>query len=334
MVSLFRDFTWGVPKSGFRWAEGTHRPHYLRYVRSGVTFESALGRRASDRNEIQVDEPQPVLVPADPEDQKLASYDFDYDNLTYGKEFSPARHSGRQYSLAETATGLFWSFAELETQDQILDFADKWGALGGDISVAVSLAGSPEEKIITGLSGEKIFYDKQIWSEPLGFWVEEIWQMNAALTLLDLAKNAHPNQHEAKIDYTSYGTFLTPPENGPFNNQPYGNFAVPIKTEDDITVETAAKAVLTDFVSAALRGRVNIGLDLQREALEATARPVSLIGALWLQLLFAVHSETNFRRCDSCRTWFEIGTESGRKDKKYCSDACRMRSYRQRKARL
>jgi hypothetical protein len=33
-----------------------------------------------------------------------------------------------------------------------------------------------------------------------------------------------------------------------------------------------------------------------------------------------------------CRKWFTIEEGQGRSDKQYCSNACRMRAYRKRKA--
>ncbi len=58
-------------------------------------------------------------------------------------------------------------------------------------------------------------------------------------------------------------------------------------------------------------------------------RPNSLLDALWTQLTLAVVGKQNLRRCAVCSTWFPV--EAARSDKEYCSRACRMRAYRERK---
>lgn len=60
--------------------------------------------------------------------------------------------------------------------------------------------------------------------------------------------------------------------------------------------------------------------------------PKDLLAAMWLELALAVEGNSNYRPCDVCPTWFEVAPGSGREDKTYCSDACRMRAYRKRKA--
>jgi hypothetical protein len=60
-------------------------------------------------------------------------------------------------------------------------------------------------------------------------------------------------------------------------------------------------------------------------------RPRHLFHALWIQLTLAIDGSQNFRPCAECRTWFQIESDGNRRE--YCSDACRMRAYRKRKAR-
>ncbi|HYI94795.1 MAG TPA: hypothetical protein VEX68_14710 [Bryobacteraceae bacterium] len=63
--------------------------------------------------------------------------------------------------------------------------------------------------------------------------------------------------------------------------------------------------------------------------LQAAFVPVHLIGALWVQFLTAVTEDLSFRKCNQCRRWF---SEAARAAKVFCSDACRMKAYRLRKA--
>jgi hypothetical protein len=57
----------------------------------------------------------------------------------------------------------------------------------------------------------------------------------------------------------------------------------------------------------------------------------SLADLLMVQLVSAAEAEVRHRRCEQCRTFFPVRAGLGRPEKKYCSDACRMRAYRQRK---
>ena len=83
---------------------------------------------------------------------------------------------------------------------------------------------------------------------------------------------------------------------------------------------------LAEHTSAQLNAGTNItGMGIQLV-------PKNLFGALWLQFAEAIDDDRDYRRCTQCLKWFEIAPGSGRPDKLYCSDACRMRSYRTRKA--
>ena len=57
----------------------------------------------------------------------------------------------------------------------------------------------------------------------------------------------------------------------------------------------------------------------------------NLISAIWLQFALAAAGDREQRKCQECPTWFEIAPGTGRPEKVFCSDACRMRAYRQRK---
>jgi hypothetical protein len=63
-------------------------------------------------------------------------------------------------------------------------------------------------------------------------------------------------------------------------------------------------------------------------------RPSGLHNALFTQLAFAVDGQLKLRSCVECRDWFTIEAGRGRSDKKYCSNACQMRAYRKRKAKI
>lgn len=60
--------------------------------------------------------------------------------------------------------------------------------------------------------------------------------------------------------------------------------------------------------------------------------PGTLISALWMQFAMAVCENKQFRRCDTCGKPFEVSPEVARTNRRTCSDACKSRAYRQRKA--
>jgi hypothetical protein len=59
--------------------------------------------------------------------------------------------------------------------------------------------------------------------------------------------------------------------------------------------------------------------------------PVNLLAAMWLQFAAATEGATTFSPCQECSVWIDTVPGSNRPDKKYCSDACKMRAYRKRK---
>jgi hypothetical protein len=58
----------------------------------------------------------------------------------------------------------------------------------------------------------------------------------------------------------------------------------------------------------------------------------SLARMLEVQWGMSVAANTVHRQCEECPTWFNVAPGSGRPEKQFCSDACRMRAYRKRKA--
>jgi hypothetical protein len=58
----------------------------------------------------------------------------------------------------------------------------------------------------------------------------------------------------------------------------------------------------------------------------------SLADLLMVQLVSAAEADVRHRHCDQCQTLYPVHPGLGRPEKKYCSDACRMRAYRGREA--
>ena len=56
-------------------------------------------------------------------------------------------------------------------------------------------------------------------------------------------------------------------------------------------------------------------------------RPKNLLGAMWVQFAQIVDERKIIAGCEVCGTWFE----KTRKDRRHCSDRCRVRAMRKRK---
>ena len=93
--------------------------------------------------------------------------------------------------------------------------------------------------------------------------------------------------------------------------------------------------LLRELINAGIKGRLlepEFSIDIVQGDCRFKFSPDSLIGLLWYQLAQAVEGNEEFRQCDDCTTWFRVAPQVARKSRLYCSDACRSRAYRKRKA--
>jgi hypothetical protein len=59
----------------------------------------------------------------------------------------------------------------------------------------------------------------------------------------------------------------------------------------------------------------------------------TLLAAVWLQLADAVSNDRTFGRCRECGKLFEVAPDAARTHRRFCSNGCRSRSYRERQER-
>jgi hypothetical protein len=63
-------------------------------------------------------------------------------------------------------------------------------------------------------------------------------------------------------------------------------------------------------------------------------RTEDLLSALWLQLAMMLVEDKRYQRCLFCGKFFEVGAHHGgrqrREDKQFCTDSCRVKSYKRR----
>jgi hypothetical protein len=82
-----------------------------------------------------------------------------------------------------------------------------------------------------------------------------------------------------------------------------------------------------------LRFRLAPGLDVSVLNPVLDVVPVTLLGAMWIQLAQAIVAKKIFRACATCKRWFELDPRLNRTSRHFCSDGCRHRAYRERKER-
>jgi len=94
-----------------------------------------------------------------------------------------------------------------------------------------------------------------------------------------------------------------------------------------------AMSKLNSRVSSQLQGRVRVAFSLDEKVTGFVLEilPVTLLGALWLQLAQSISGNKTHRACLGCGAWFEVSLKKFRPDKLTCSVKCRGRVARWRK---
>ncbi len=231
-------------------------------------------------------------------------------SVTIGKNYL-----GYTYS---PSSGLFRNFAELEPQqDQILDFASQWGMLTAGSWIAL-------KNKATGAG------------EPLDVWKTEIADLSLAVRVWDLITTE---------DTTGLGQYFRWQDtSGVLFELPNhrGGRWIAARETNPALLETLpvgdlirpAWYQLQHILNNKLDGHVSARLlwNTSHTRLSLYQVPKDLISALWLQLARAIDGDRKYLQCEECRNWFEVSSpDGGRKDKRYCSTACRARDWRKTK---
>ncbi len=61
--------------------------------------------------------------------------------------------------------------------------------------------------------------------------------------------------------------------------------------------------------------------------------PETLRGALWFQFARTIAGNKHHFQCAYCERWIELAPGTMRRSRRFCSDACRVKAYRQRQER-
>ncbi len=341
MAREFVQFRWFVHETGHEWVK---------------TVAQIRVEHAEEYPDGQLDFTNPAPVP--PGEDCVDWF------LTYQAPETANPAPYRTYEPLADHPALFREFAGTEvSRNAILAFANRWGLLGGNcvelIDTSQHVPFRPARLDIQGRTTQRI-------GVRFRTWASEIARMRNTIELWDFVRTGDEENLASRIRWDGPNTVVfhapeiqtfrltdplseitdtehvvSDPLTGLTN---YRDAAYTIASDrcypDRLRkfsrgeVLGPARDCVQDFVNLSLKARVSPRLEESAPATRPQIRlvPHGLIGALWLQLAQSIDGDRDYRRCSECLTWFEIAPGSGREDKRYCSNACRMRAYRKRKA--
>lgn len=363
MGAALSDFEWPVSLDGYEWRIGSVETPPA--PRSGVSLIRELSlwdRRQPFANYPDEKELLPALV------WRGIEAVLDPDNGLPAPEKLAGRPP-RIYRPFVDAPALFREFAALPLHPaSIAAFTNQWGDLGGNewlMFCAVDqvgeraraegyFAGEPLVFWFDAISEMKLAVD--IWTAVLGGREDQLadhvvwdssegvrWRLGPSGSAeLDWASLEDRTESEAEL-IALYEQHLAEPSLATGADVSLGHLDIASERHHPERIDVlrearsafmAARFLVQDLVNAALIGCVDPVLHFAEiEAAQGIRmKPTGLLAAMWLQFALAIDGNIDFRQCTVCRSWFEIAPGRGRPEKSYCSDACRMRAYRKRKA--
>lgn len=232
-----------------------------------------------------------------------------------------------RYSL-EDHPALFRVFADTPpTEEGILEFARKYGRLGGDA----------EERI------QAFFADREVspivMAERFGTWAGQIEVMRQQVQLWDMARASDTQGLSRFIEWEGRDAVFchdggSRDRTGSSQTIASWNVAPELLQQlrpGDLiqpTLVVVQRSVNTQLGGGRVSPRLLWDHTQTRASLHIV--PNSLIGALWLQFARAIDGDRSYRRCTECQKWFEISPKTARTTRLYCSNACRSKAYRKR----
>lgn len=237
----------------------------------------------------------------------------------------------RYYEPLEHFTALFRIFVSTPTTPtDFVEFANKFGFLADRDDTELDF----ENVIIPELYGDST----PVHAERLIHWLEQIMRMQEAVTLWDLARvgdikglSRYLRWSDGVLGYWTDFPGLQSEFSLIYDTRdPEGQF---LDFQDGDVIEPAV-FVATSLANSGLEGRVSPRLEMTVE--DKTPRlaisPQNLTGAMWLQLARAIDGNRDYRACQRCGSWFEIGGDGYSRARRFCSDRCRV-AYSRAQAR-
>lgn len=223
----------------------------------------------------------------------------------------------RTYQPLKTDTGLFRVFSSLKgTEADVLAFANQYGSL---------------------VPTTRRLYHRC----SLRRWKQLIAYMGFLVELWDAAQSRNAEFLKRHVVITN-GKMKWP--------KPMSIVRFRRMRSDPLEYEFPGPLTDLNVVNAALY-LVNIGVALGFEesdqgnrlqmrvnwspkaGLQLRLHPRDLMTAIWLQFALAVTGDKQYRACDACGKSYEIAPDTARTNKVFCSNRCKVRAYRDRKAK-
>jgi len=236
---------------------------------------------------------------------------------------------------------LFRLFAEVNpTREGILAFANRYGNLGAEIEL--HLASCDPDAGPGPARGTFLI----VWQNQIA----DVQRLLAVWDLLQAGDREHLAQH---IEWTKGG-----PEGVAVHFNSHGNGRGPSLGSERVRELIASRKKSPELLEqwdvddpvrpawAYLQREINEHLYYTAAEISSYMawdakknRPVlrliapSLLGAVWFQLADAVTYDRVFSSCRECQKWFAVGPEVARSNRRFCSNACRSKAYRERQDR-
>ncbi|WP_281019562.1 hypothetical protein [Minwuia sp. IMCC3077] len=363
MGAALSDFEWLVSAEGYEWRVGSAAtPPSARSGVSSIRETSLWDRRQRFANQPDEGELLPALT------WRGIDSVSDPDNGLPPPQTLANRPPGTYRPFVDTPA-LFREFAALPLHPaSILAFANQWGDLGGSEGLMFCAVDHTGERLrpngyygaeplvfwFDAISEMKLAVD--IWTAVLGGRDDQMaghvrwdpsggvrWRLSSSgSSALDWASLEDRSEGESEL-IALYERHLAEPSPPAEENVLLGHLDIasadhhPERTDllwEARSERIAARFLVQDMVNEALLGCIDPVLHFAgtETAQGISMKPTGLLAAMWLQFALAIDGNIDFRQCSVCRSWFEIAPGRGRPEKSYCSDACRMRAYRKRKA--